>query len=227
MHHKVEEHSDVERGDSTHAQTHSLSDANAAGTLLAVRSTLRCSLDKPLLHLLQGLLQVQGGLSHPDAVTAVVGLGWPLWTNKSMSRETRECETGLGTQSESLCSAFSKGETLLVCFLTHYLWYFKICWKPGGAGSVQIMQNDTKLQQHLKPLRDGDIMCPGVFSVAGTLLITVWFLRFLDDRWNPQECSLAVSPGRPLFCKTQSEKLDEGKRDGLWKAVIRSAQGNQ
>lgn len=72
MHHKVSMHGDVERGDRTHAQTHSISDTNAAAALLAVRSNLRCSLDKPPLLLLQGLLQVQGGVSNTAAVTVVV-----------------------------------------------------------------------------------------------------------------------------------------------------------
>lgn len=65
-------HGDVEQGDRTHAQTHSISDTNAAAALLAVRSNLRCSLDKALLLLLQGLLQVQGGVSNTAAVTVVV-----------------------------------------------------------------------------------------------------------------------------------------------------------
>lgn len=74
MHHKVSMHGDVERGDRTHAQTHSISDTNAAAALLAVRSNLSCSLDKPPLLLLQGLLQVQGGVSNTAAVTVVVNL---------------------------------------------------------------------------------------------------------------------------------------------------------
>lgn len=78
MLYKVSMHGDVERGDRTHAQTHSISDTNAAATLLAVRSDLRCSLDKPLLLLLQGLLQVQGGVSNTAAVSVVVGLRWAL-----------------------------------------------------------------------------------------------------------------------------------------------------
>lgn len=74
MHHEVLVHGDVGRGDSTHAQTRSISDTNAAAALLAVRSNLRCSLDNPPLLLLQGLLQVQEAVSNIAAFT--VGLRW-------------------------------------------------------------------------------------------------------------------------------------------------------
>lgn len=56
---KSQQAGDVGRGDSTHAQTRSVSDTNVAAALLAVRSDLRCSLGNPPLLLLQGLLQVQ------------------------------------------------------------------------------------------------------------------------------------------------------------------------
>lgn len=56
---KSQQTGDVGRGDSTHAQTCSVSDTNVAAVLLAVRSDLLCSLGNPPLLLLQGLLQVQ------------------------------------------------------------------------------------------------------------------------------------------------------------------------
>lgn len=87
---------DVEQGDSTHAQTHSISDTNAASALPAVSSTQRCGPAKPPLLLLQGLLQVQGGTSDPAAVAVVAGLTWPSSTNKSWQR----VDIGLWCSSE-------------------------------------------------------------------------------------------------------------------------------
>lgn len=69
---KSQQAGDVGRGDSTHAQTRSVSDTNVAAALLAVRSDLRCSLGNPPLLLLQGLLQVQEAASNIPAFTA-----WP------------------------------------------------------------------------------------------------------------------------------------------------------
>lgn len=74
---------DAGQGDSTHAhETHSISDTNAASALLAVRSTQSCGLGKAPLLQLRGLLQVQGGMSDPAALSVVVGLTWPFPTNK-------------------------------------------------------------------------------------------------------------------------------------------------
>lgn len=88
---KSQQTGDVGRGDSTHAQTRSVSDTNVAAALLAVRSDLCCSLGNPPLLLLQGLLQVQEAVSNIPAFTVWPEMAqWDCWGRLQWRTEGRE-----------------------------------------------------------------------------------------------------------------------------------------
>lgn len=88
---KSQQIGDVGRGDSTHAQTRSVSDTNVAATLLAVRSDLRCRLGNPPLLLLQGLLQVQEAALNIPAFTVWPEMAqWDCWGRLQWRTEGHE-----------------------------------------------------------------------------------------------------------------------------------------